>query len=245
MASLMTISEGKKKDDISKNVYYMQECENMDIAILPPDLNESKASWSANPVQRSIRFGLTSIGNLSGETIHELEKHQPYVSIEDAVQKIGGRKLNKTKIVALIQSGCFDFITPNRNGLLKTYLFSRGEDVSGMKDTTSKKDLLQMEQELLGMAVSVKSRWDKIADGKENIQCSGEVLAFESLVSKKGKKYGVFYLETDEDKRKCIVFEPHLRWANDQFEKEHRKWIVKGTKSKQDLIVHSIKLKED
>jgi DNA polymerase-3 subunit alpha len=242
MAALMTISEGKKdKNGNPRNVHYMKECEEMGMKVLPPDINQSNASWT--PVRDAngfgvIRYGLESIANVSGDSVHEIVNHRPYESVEALLFLTNKSKVNKTKVVALIKSGCFDSINPNRNLLLRQYIASRGEDVSQIPAKTTKKDILSYEKEFLGTSVTVKSRWEQVPDGKENVTVTGHVMDFKMLKSKKGTEYAVMTLETPEDEIRTMVFQRTLQQTPPLT--PGQKVQIRGNKSKEDLLANKI-----
>src|SRR5690606_377012 len=105
--------EGKKdKNKVPKNIYYMKECEEMGMRILPPDVNTSMSGWTPNTYQApveiegkyyfgEIRYGLSSIAKISGETVTELIAHRPYKDVNDMIEKTRGKKVNKTKVESL------------------------------------------------------------------------------------------------------------------------------------------------
>lgn len=243
MAALLTISQDKKKDDDPKTVTYIRECEQMGIEILPPDINESGVDWTpiaSNKEEKTgfVRYGLGGIANISSEAIQEIIRKRPYQALDDFVQKVEGRKVNKSKVIALIKSGCFDFFDRNRNALLKKYFEIRGEKEINISTQTSKKDIMEMEIEYLGMPISVKSRWSSIPDGKEGIQLTGIVDHFQILRSKKGHRYAHLMLSTAEDTRKIIIFDYLLKQI-DPIETGF-KLTIKGKKSKEDLIASHV-----
>src|SRR4029453_1950787 len=63
MAALLT----SVKDDKDKMAIYLNECRRMKIQVLPPDVNESDATFP--PVGSDIRFGLTAIRNVGGNVV--------------------------------------------------------------------------------------------------------------------------------------------------------------------------------
>lgn len=248
MAALMTISEGKKdKNSQPKNAAYMKECERMGIKILPPDINESQISWTPVDLKDeeyplgAIRFGLGSIAFLSNESgaIEEIIRCRPYRSVEDLVKKASS-KINKTKVIALIKSGAFDSINGNRNLLWRNYMKERGEDYELIPAKTTKRDILSYEKEFLGSSVTVKSRWEGIPDGKENVTLTGFITQFETFHAKKdGKEHARIMVETQEDDRQVLVF----NWL---LEKHREKLVVgqkvqiRGKKSGEDMLANNI-----
>src|SRR5439155_1203860 len=66
MAALLT-SVGDDKD---KSALYLSECRRMGIRVLPPDVNESVATFA--PVGTDIRFGLAAIRNVGGNVVEAI-----------------------------------------------------------------------------------------------------------------------------------------------------------------------------
>lgn len=263
MAALMTISEGKKdKNGESKNIHYMKECEEMGISILPPDINESMSEWT--PVTqtkgevilefmngeelcdegadfKSIRYGLSSIAKVSEETVNEIIDNRPYSSVADLVSKTSGKKVNKTKVEALIKSGAFDTINKNRNLLLRNYFQSRGEEYEHFPTQTSTATILAYEREVFGTAISVRSKWAKVEEGATT-QITGIIRAIEEWTAKSsGKTHYTLVIETREEPIQVTV------WGGTK-EKHANKIVlgykvtIKGEKSRDKLIAKTVVL---
>ncbi len=66
MAALLT----SVKDDKDKMAIYLNECRRMKIQVLPPDVNESDATFT--PVGGDIRFGLTAIRNVGANVVDKI-----------------------------------------------------------------------------------------------------------------------------------------------------------------------------
>lgn len=262
MAALLTISEGKKdKNKQPKNIHYMKECEEMGIVILPPDVNESMAGWT--PIRRKdkdifmansfdsftnqtdtavkeIRYGLSSIAGVSDESVEEIIQKRPYSSVEDMLLKTDNSKVNKTKTIALIKSGSFDTISKNRNLLLRNYMQSRNEEFEHIPKTTNKGDIVTYEKECFGVSITIKSKWEKLEEGK-SAQFTGIIRSAESWKARTGKTHYTLTLETAEDTIMITVWgylmEKHqatLRLGN--------KVTIKGEKSRDKLTANSFKL---
>ncbi len=97
-------------DDTDKIVKYISECRNMEISILPPDVNRSKADFVVR--KDSIRFGLAAVKNVGHNAIESIvearEKLGEFTSIYDFCRKVDLRKVNKRVIEGLIKCGAFD-----------------------------------------------------------------------------------------------------------------------------------------
>src|SRR5690606_35500542 len=104
-----------------------------------------------------------------------------------------------TKVVALIKSGAFDTITSNRNLLLRNYHMSRNEEYEHIPAQTSKATILAYERDVFGVAISVRSRWEKIEEGATT-QITGFIRAVEKWKAKSsGKEHFTLVIETQEE----------------------------------------------
>jgi len=106
MAALLTSEMG----NTDKVVRYINECRDLQIKVLPPDVNESGKDFSV--VQEGIRFGLAAIKNVGEGAIEAIITARadggPYVSFFDFCHRIDIRKLNKRALECLIKAGVFD-----------------------------------------------------------------------------------------------------------------------------------------
>jgi len=118
MASVLTSEKG----DIERIAFLIEECRKMNIEVLPPDINESLKNFTVVPGQNKIRFGLLAIKNV-GENIidiitEEKKKNGLFKSINDFIQRINSKDLNKKSLESLIKAGAFDSLA-ERNQLLQ------------------------------------------------------------------------------------------------------------------------------
>ncbi|MCR4274456.1 MAG: DNA polymerase III subunit alpha [Candidatus Campbellbacteria bacterium] len=114
MAAVLSADAG----DVEKISELIAGCVSMGIEVLPPDINESYGVFSvvtkdlAEDGTEKIRFGLHSIKNLgegiSDVIIEERKEHGVYESLENFLERIHDRNLNKKSLEALIQSGSLD-----------------------------------------------------------------------------------------------------------------------------------------
>jgi len=106
MASLLSCD----MTNTDKVVLYINECEEHDIEVLPPDINESFKDF--NVKDDRIRFGLAAVKNV-GESaldiiIEEREKNGKFTSLSDFCNRVDSRRVNSRVIESLIKSGSFD-----------------------------------------------------------------------------------------------------------------------------------------
>ncbi|MEK9153331.1 MAG: DNA polymerase III subunit alpha, partial [Patescibacteria group bacterium] len=117
MAALLT----SEKNDMDKIAFVIDECKDMAIDVLAPDINESFRNFSVTPDGAKIRFGLLAIKNV-GENIveailQERKDQGPFQSFSDFATRIDSKDFNKKSLESLIKSGAFDKFA-ERNVLL-------------------------------------------------------------------------------------------------------------------------------
>lgn len=117
MAALMTAEAG----DMPTIAQAVAECRHMGIEVLPPDVNESLATFTVVD-ERRIRFGLNAIKNLGEQIVEviiaERKTSGPFTSLEDLLRRSAGRELNKKSLESLVKCGALDSLQPNRQRLL-------------------------------------------------------------------------------------------------------------------------------
>ncbi len=108
------------RDDKDKMALYLGECRRMRITVLPPDVNESAAKFTA--VGDDIRFGLTAIRNVGANVVTAIiaarEEHGDFTSFTDFLDKVPAVVCNKRTIESLIKAGAFDSLGHPRRALL-------------------------------------------------------------------------------------------------------------------------------
>jgi len=104
MAALLT----NDKDDLDKVARDINECSEMEIDVLPPDINESFVDFGVVKETGDIRFGLSAIKNVGDRAakmvVDERKRSGPYQSIDDFASRLAG-DLNKKILENLAQSG--------------------------------------------------------------------------------------------------------------------------------------------
>ena len=96
-------------------VKVLGDCQESGIPVFPPDINESRESFSA--VGSSIRFGLAAIkgvGEAAAQAMLEERRARPYSSFTDFAMRLDSRLVNKRALDALIAAGSFDSLGKNR-----------------------------------------------------------------------------------------------------------------------------------
>ncbi|MBI4027816.1 MAG: DNA polymerase III subunit alpha [Verrucomicrobia bacterium] len=98
--------------DKDKATEYINNCREMDIEVLPPDVNESEQLFTVMSDQQ-IRFGLAAIKNVGtvavDAIIAERKKGGTFKNIFDFCSRLDSRTINKRVLESLVKSGAFDF----------------------------------------------------------------------------------------------------------------------------------------
>ncbi len=107
MAALLS-SEGGDTDRIAIEI---EEARAMGLRVLPPDINESLAHFTAIPPD-TIRFGLLGIKGVGENSIRQIlelrEKEGKFVSVEDFARRVPSKLLNKKLLESLAKAGALD-----------------------------------------------------------------------------------------------------------------------------------------
>ncbi len=110
-AEFMAAIMSRRRDQITEITKLMDECKQMKINTLGPDVNESYQKFGVNH-SGDIRFGLAAIKGLGDSAaqaiIDEREKNGPYKSIFDFAQRVSFASVNRKAFESLALSGGFD-----------------------------------------------------------------------------------------------------------------------------------------
>lgn len=116
MAALLT----SVLDSPTKVAEYIGECKEMNIHLLPPDVNRSEANFTVEG--KDIRFGLVAIKNIGWGLIEQLtaERRESglFRSFDEFCTRMSSKELNKRAVESLIRAGAFDSMGQKRRALL-------------------------------------------------------------------------------------------------------------------------------
>jgi len=135
MAALLS-SDQHNTDRVAVEI---EEARRMNLLVLPPDVNESFASFAVVPEETDsphrIRFGLSAIKNVGENLVEaiitERKAGGPFQSLDDFLRRVQHKDLNKKSLESLAKVGAMDrfaerqAILDNINDLLK---YARGAD---------------------------------------------------------------------------------------------------------------------
>lgn len=144
MASLISSILGNPK----KVPGYIAAVRNLGIEICPPNINEGFSGFSAS--DEKILFGLATIKGVGSsvidEVVREREAHGLFTDLEDFVNRLSSKEVNKRTVEALIKAGAFDCFGHTRKQLFAVY-----EQVID-RSTKQKKDSMSGQMSLFDFA---------------------------------------------------------------------------------------------
>ena len=87
--------------------FYVNECGEMGIEVLPPDVNSSGEDFTV--VDGRIRFGLTAVKGVGEEAVraivHAREEGGPFTTLWDFCERVDGQQVNERVLESLVKCG--------------------------------------------------------------------------------------------------------------------------------------------
>ena len=117
MAALLSSEIG----NTDKVVQYINEARELELEILPPDVNESGFKFTVIG-ERRIRFGLGAVRNVGEGAIASIiagRQEAPYATLADLVERIDLRLCNKRVLESLVAAGACDSLGGHRKQLIE------------------------------------------------------------------------------------------------------------------------------
>ena len=161
-------------DNTDKIVKSINECREMGISILPPDINQSWQEFKV--IGSSIRFGLEAVKGVGASAIESIIESRnaegPFTSIENFLQRVDSRRVNKKVIESLIKAGAFDSSDISRAGAMElmgkilngnsrakalgqqSIFGGASEETAGSNREWDEFELLKYEKEALGFYIT-------------------------------------------------------------------------------------------
>ena len=195
MAALMT----SVMDNVTKVSEYILTCRQvMNIPILPPDINEGESGFSVS--DKAIRYGLSAIKSVGRSVVDVIvadrEARGPFRSMEDFVDRMSNKEVNRRTLENFIKSGALDTLPGTRKqkmAVMPSMLEEKTRekknsisgqmslfDIAGEEDREAfqitfppigeytKEELLAFEKETLGVYVSGHPMEDYEESWKKN-----------------------------------------------------------------------------
>lgn len=113
-AEFMAATMSSDMDKTDKVVTFIEECREMGLNLLPPDVNQGEFHFNVD-ADNNVIYGLGAIKGLGEgpvESILEARKAGPFKDLFDFCARVDPRRVNKRALEAMIRSGAFDSIGP-------------------------------------------------------------------------------------------------------------------------------------
>ena len=119
MAALMT----SVIDNANKASEYLYHCKEMNIEVLPPDINAGQGVFTAEG--NKIRYGLYAIKSIGRPVVDKIIEERriggPYRTLHDFIERVAERDINKRAIENLIKAGACDSLDGTRKQMTFAY----------------------------------------------------------------------------------------------------------------------------
>ncbi|WP_432456193.1 DNA polymerase III subunit alpha [Agarivorans sp. QJM3NY_29] len=109
-------------DNTDKIVTLVDECSNMGLQLVPPDVNTGLFKFSVNE-QEQIVYGIGAIKGVGEgpiEAILAARQDRPFIDLFDFCSRLDLKKINRRVIEKLIMAGALDKLGPHRAALMAT-----------------------------------------------------------------------------------------------------------------------------
>jgi DNA polymerase-3 subunit alpha len=116
--------------------FFVAQCEDMSIEVLPPDANESGHDFKV--VEGNIRFGLDAVKGLGYQAVEAIiqarQKDGPFVSIWDFCRRVDCQAVNKRCVESLVKCGAFDSLSGTRTGVMRVLAQAQAAGAQSQQD---------------------------------------------------------------------------------------------------------------
>ncbi|MCP5382688.1 MAG: DNA polymerase III subunit alpha [Kordiimonadaceae bacterium] len=192
MAAIMTLD----LTNTDKLHIFKQELGNLNIPVLPPDINKSRVEFSAEVIEgekdqqniggamsdgklRGVRYGLAGLKNVGvaamESLIAERDKNGPFMDISDFCNRVDTRQINKRALENLIKAGAFDSLNPNRAQLYSgVEMILRQMSLATQERNSNQVSLFGDQVEVQSVILADVNDWDLI----ERLKCEQEAVGF-------------------------------------------------------------------
>ncbi|HIP81554.1 MAG TPA: DNA polymerase III subunit alpha [Leucothrix mucor] len=121
-AAFMAAVLSADMDNTEKVVIFVEDCRQMELDVVPPDINRSHYKFISEN-EGNVIFGLGAIKGAGesavAEIIEERDKNGAFKSLAEMCQRVKSRKISKRILETLIKAGAFDKLGANRRSLLE------------------------------------------------------------------------------------------------------------------------------
>ena len=101
--------------------FFVAQCEDMGVEVLPPDVNQSGHDFKV--VAGNIRFGLDAVKGLGYQAVEAIirarDEDGPFNSVWDFCRRVDCQAVNKKASESLVKCGAFDSLPGTRTGMME------------------------------------------------------------------------------------------------------------------------------
>jgi DNA polymerase III subunit alpha len=119
--------------------FFVAQCEDMGIEVLPPDVNESGHDFKV--VDGNIRFGLDAVKGLGYQAVAAIvearEREGPFASVWDFCRRVDCQAVNKKASESLVKCGAFDSLPGTRTGMMEALPRAQAAGQQAQEDARS------------------------------------------------------------------------------------------------------------
>jgi DNA polymerase-3 subunit alpha len=119
--------------------YFVAQCEDMGIEVLPPDVNQSGHDFKV--VEGNIRFGLDAVKGLGYQAVAAIisarEAEGPFASVWDFCRRVDCQAVNKKASDSLVKCGAFDSLPGTRTGMMDALSRAQAAGQQAQEDARS------------------------------------------------------------------------------------------------------------
>lgn len=120
-AAFMAAVLSSDMDNTEKVVTFIDECRQLGLEVIPPDVNRSGYRFSTEH-EGNVIFGLGAVKGAGESAISvilaEREANGPFASLPDLCKRVNSNKLTKRVLETLINAGVFDSLGKNRRSMV-------------------------------------------------------------------------------------------------------------------------------
>lgn len=159
MASLISVQDTKVDA-------YTKVARAMGSRVKAPNINLSGTAFTA--VGTDILYGIGTIKGVGAASLPDIIANRPYSSVEDLMEKVSKKSLNKRVIIALAKAGAFDEFNTNRYQVINEIYDARKDDDDRYAvDDWSPEACMAFETETLGTPITYIPWWDDVMAGED------------------------------------------------------------------------------